>query len=763
MESDKQSELFWELSGDLLCVAGDDGFFKHLNPAWESTLGWTTKELLAEPLASFIHPDDVEATFQEVARQLGGESTEAFENRYRCKDGSYLWLEWKAIPAKGGNLFAIARDVTERKKVEQALRESEEHFRGYFEMDLIGMALTSVEKGWVQVNDRLCEIFGYPKDELVNLTWEEITHPDDLEADLAEFNRVLAGEIEGYTIDKRFIRKNGDVVYASISAKCLRKQDGSIDRFVAFVQDISERKQAELSLKMINGRMTLAADSAGIGIWDLDLVNNELVWDDWMFRLYGIKREDFGGAYEAWQQGVHPEDLERSSAEVEQAKSGGKDFDTEFRIVLPNAGVRHIKANGIIVKDDEKKPIRMIGTNIDITERKLSEQRLQLAHDELERRVTERTQQLQKLSLAVEQSPTAVFITDLQGTIEYVNPKFTDLTGFTPAEALGQNPRILKSPDTPREFFSSLWKTIRRGDEWKSEIKDKHKDGSYFWAYETIAPVKDEAGNVTHYVATHEDISERKDSELAVKKALEKTEIASRAKSDLIANMSHELRTPLNAIIGFSETMKEETFGPVGSDKNREYLDDIHNSGQHLLNLINDILDASAIEADALELHEENVNINNVIDASVRLIMLRAEAGQVAVSASDNPEIPLLYVDERRVKQVLLNLLSNAVKFTPEGGEVSVNVRLNDNGSLAVSITDTGIGMDEEEVTLAMSTFGQVDSGLDRKHEGTGLGLPLTKGLIELHGGTMEIKSEKDHGTSIKVIFPKERVGQNVR
>ena len=292
---------------------------------------------------------------------------------------------------------------------------------------------------------------------------------------------------------------------------------------------------------------------------------------------------------------------------------------------------------------------------------------------------------------------------------------------------------------------------------------DRHKNGSHFWAYENITPVKDEIGNITHYVATHEDITERKDAELVVQTALEKTEIASRAKSDLMANMSHELRTPLNAIMGFSETMKEETFGSVGSDKNREYLSDIHNSAQHLLELINDILDASAIEADVLGLHEENVNLNDVIDVSVRLIKPRAESGQVAVTSSINPEIPLLCADERRVKQILLNLLSNAVKFTPEGGEVSVSTQLNEDGSLAVCVADTGIGMDEEEVTLAMSTFGQVDSGLDRKYEGTGLGLPLTQGLVELHGGTIKIKSKKDQGTSATVIFPKERIIQNVR
>jgi len=234
---------------------------------------------------------------------------------------------------------------------------------------------------------------------------------------------------------------------------------------------------------------------------------------------------------------------------------------------------------------------------------------------------------------------------------------------------------------------------------------------------------------------------------------------ASRAKSELMANMSHELRTPLNAIIGFSGAIKEETFGPVGNEKYKEYLDDIYNSGLHLLGLINDILDVSAIEAGSIELHEETINPAELIEVSIRLITPRANSGKVKVISSLDADIPQIYADARRVKQIMLNLLSNAVKFTPEGGEVRVTSMLHGDGSLAITVSDTGVGMNEEELALALSKFGQVDSGLDRKHEGTGLGLPLTLGLMELHGGTLDIKSEKGRGTHIAMVFPKERVG----
>lgn len=251
-------------------------------------------------------------------------------------------------------------------------------------------------------------------------------------------------------------------------------------------------------------------------------------------------------------------------------------------------------------------------------------------------------------------------------------------------------------------------------------------------------------------------------SEEALALAVNSAKNANRAKSDLLANMSHELRTPLNAIIGFSSTMREETFGPVGSDKNREYLNDINFSGQHLLELINDILDVSAIERGALELNESNVDLFKLAEVTVRIIQPRADHGKVKATSLLEPGAPMIYADERRVKQVLFNLISNAVKFTPEGGKIIVDSLLNDDGSLSIYVSDTGYGMNDDETAIALIKFGQVDSGLDRKHEGTGLGLPLTKGLMELHGGVLEIDSLEGYGTMVTATFPKERVIQNV-
>lgn len=234
--------------------------------------------------------------------------------------------------------------------------------------------------------------------------------------------------------------------------------------------------------------------------------------------------------------------------------------------------------------------------------------------------------------------------------------------------------------------------------------------------------------------------------------------IASRAKAEFMANMSHELRTPLNAIIGFSETIKGEVFGPVGNDRYLDYLGDIHESGQHLLGIINDILDVSAIEAGKLELQEGDMVVADLVESSVRLVTDRASQKRIRLSTEIQSGLPIFHADTRRIKQVLLNLLSNAVKFTLDGGAVTLSVTQANGGGHVFSITDTGIGMNNAELTKAMAQFSQVDSGLTRKEGGTGLGLPLTKGLVELHGGTFNIASEKGVGTTATVTFPKARV-----
>ncbi len=247
-------------------------------------------------------------------------------------------------------------------------------------------------------------------------------------------------------------------------------------------------------------------------------------------------------------------------------------------------------------------------------------------------------------------------------------------------------------------------------------------------------------------------------SEASLRQSMQKAEAANVAKTEFLATVSHELRTPLNAINGFTDSILHETFGPIANDKYKEYIEDIQHSGNHLNELIIDLLDVSAIEAGKLELNEEELDVKEQIEHSIRLISPRAKRRNVSFRVSVSDTMPTLYADSRRLKEILLNILSNAVKFSHEGGEVSLEAQFNSGGWVAITVSDNGIGMNEIELVKAMEKFGQVENQNTRKFEGTGLGLPLSKALMELHGGNLEISSEKGVGTTVTATFPNKQV-----
>jgi len=242
-----------------------------------------------------------------------------------------------------------------------------------------------------------------------------------------------------------------------------------------------------------------------------------------------------------------------------------------------------------------------------------------------------------------------------------------------------------------------------------------------------------------------------------LKDAREQAEAASRAKSQFLAAVSHELRTPLNAILGFAEIIKGEMIGPVGSERYLGYARDIYQSGDHLLSLINDILDISKVESGNMELCEEQIDLSDLIGGVVRLVKQRARENDLDLSVEIRDELPILYADERKLKQILMNLLSNAVKFTEPGGTVTLKAWHQMNSGFVFQVIDDGIGMAPQDIPKALSQFGQIDSDLNRKYAGTGLGLPLSKSLVEMHGGSLDLQSQLDAGTTATVRLPAAR------
>ena len=251
---------------------------------------------------------------------------------------------------------------------------------------------------------------------------------------------------------------------------------------------------------------------------------------------------------------------------------------------------------------------------------------------------------------------------------------------------------------------------------------------------------------------------QRKRDHVQLREAMHKAEVANRTKSEFLANMSHELRTPLNAIIGFAELIGEEKFGAIGHDNYREYIQDIHMSAGHLLSLINDILDLSKIEAGHLELAEDCVRLPALVRDCLRITKQRLEASGLKFHQDLPPDLPAVMADERALKQVLVNLLSNAIKFNAPGGSITVSAVLEGTGELRIRVADSGIGMAPDDVPRALEPFRQIDGSMTRQFDGTGLGLPLSKRLVEAHGGSFEVASRLGEGTTITITLPAERI-----
>lgn len=348
-----------------------------------------------------------------------------------------------------------------------------------------------------------------------------------------------------------------------------------------------------------------------------------------------------------------------------------------------------------------------------------------------------------------------VSITDVKGNITYANDKFCDISGYPREELIGQNHHLLKSTEHSPEFYKNLWQTIANGQPWHGEIKNFKKGGGEYWVKATIVPFLDLKGKPFQYVAIRTDITERKEVEREAQEAREQAEIANEAKSQFLANMSHELRTPLNAILGFSEMMKMQVFGPLGSDQYLEYANDIYASGSHLLSIVDDILHMSKIEAGTHNLNIISIDVPTLVQECLSIIRGRASELEISIINKAADPLPPLVADQLAVKQCLINLLSNAIKFTPRMGTVTVSADATHNWYDLV-VSDTGIGVAKKDIPKLTQPFTQIERNDTAKiHEGTGIGLTITKNLIEMHGGTLEIESELNVGTTVTIHLPR--------
>jgi len=390
-----------------------------------------------------------------------------------------------------------------------------------------------------------------------------------------------------------------------------------------------------------------------------------------------------------------------------------------------------------LIKDEDGKPTGILGASRDISKRKFA------------------TGELRKLSRAIEQSPASVVITNLKGNIEYVNPKFTQLTGYLNSDVRGKNPRILKSGHTTKEEYNVLWKTITSGGEWRGEFQNRHKDGSLYWEQASISPIKNAEGEITHFLAIKEDMTERKKMTEELISAKEKAEESDQLKTAFLHNISHEIRTPMNAIIGFSEFLNDPN---LLSENRKKYTDIMVQSSKQLLSIITDIVSIATIEAGQEKVVENKTNLNAVCKLLLEQLLPKAEKKNIALTFKTAlPDVEAdVITDEIKLTQILSNLTGNALKFT-ERGRVEFGYALK-GGNLEFYIEDTGIGIPAALHDAIFNRFRQAEITASRQFGGSGLGLSISKAYVELLGGKIWIESEPGDGSTFYFTIPYKKV-----
>ena len=446
---------------------------------------------------------------------------------------------------------------------------------------------------------------------------------------------------------------------------------------------------------------------------------------------------------------LYVQDQEEQKENFQQLVKGKKKSYRAFtRLRSSDGSFRAIELAVSMLRHDENNEMRVVGTITDVEERRRAERALSEAE--------------KKYRAIVENAAGGIYQVTPEGQFLSANPAFAKIAGYdSPEEVLRDISNAMEElyvdPQRRRKFLTK----VSAADSLQTfEARIKQKNGNVIWVSENVRPVKDDEGTLLFYEGSMDDVDQRRKAEIALKDAKTESDLANRAKSEFLANMSHELRTPLNSVIGFAEIIKNEAFGPLPTEEYKEYAKSIFESGQNLLNVINEILDVSRIEAGERTLNEGMVNVVEVVQSSLSLMDAKIKGNQIRVE-NKVADKTLNFIGEKQgVKQMLLNLMSNAVKFSPPNSLMLLDAELDAKGRLHLSVTDTGKGLDEHEVEKALSPFGQLDTEHSRSKSGTGLGLTLVKSLIELHGGELELVSQKGIGTTATLIFPAKRVAQ---
>ncbi|WP_080239430.1 PAS domain S-box protein [Spirosoma rigui] len=717
------------LANDLICVAGTDGFFKEINPAFQRLLGWDEAYLLANSFFEFVHPDDLLTTEQEIAQLAAGKPTVNFEHRFRCRDGSYRTLQWVATPETGtGQLFAIARDVTEEKQRERRLHQSETNFRSFFENSQGLMCVHDLDGTLLTVNNAGAQALGYALTELIDSPLRAlIPAKHQVGFDMYLETIRTSGRASGLM---HTLRKDGSLRIWLFNNVLERGIDGT-PYVIGNAIDITRRHRLEADLQRTKEMLEQTNEVARIGAWEVDMVRRTVYWSAVTRAIFEVDdtfEPNFDTAIESFKGNNHT----IITNAINRAYRENIPYDLELTIVTARGKEIWVRALGTPERRDGQ-CVRLYGTFQDIDAQKKAEQDL---HNE-------------KLRLAtfVEHAPAAVAMLDRDLRYIAVSNRWLEDYRLT-QDVIGLSHYALFPT------ISDEWKTIhqkciegavvrREEDVWRPQGWEH--DQYLRWE---VRPWYQYDGAVGGVMMFTQDITQACLQREELTKAKSQAEQASRAKSEFLANMSHEIRTPLNGVIGFTDLLLKTAL----NDTQQQYLSIVNQSANALLSILNDILDFSKIESGKLELDYDNVDIYELSSQAADIIAYQAQSKGLEVLLNLSPYLPrFVHVDSVRLKQVLVNLLGNAVKFT-QTGEVELRITAlsdptADKVRFRFEVRDTGIGIKPAMQQKIFTAFSQEDPSTTKRYGGTGLGLTISNKLLGLMGSELQLRSEVDQGS----------------
>lgn len=716
---------------DAVIISDLDGFIMNWNSAATRMFGHSKNEILNKNI-NILSKDDnnfIERIIQSV--ETDGKWTG--EITFKGKDGSSGISETIIFPfldAHGEKiaLVSVNKDITKKKESEQELKESEDKFRKIAENSLVGMYI--IQDGiFKYVNSRFAEITGYKIEELVDLIGPlETTALESYHIVEKNIDNRINGKLENIQYEFKIVKKDKSIIDVKAFGSSIMYQGRKA--IAGTLLDITEQKQYERTLQESQKKYRELADFLPQTVFEIDLNGNILFVNQSSFTAFRYEVEDFEKGLNISQM-LMPNELPRMVEYLKKATEEKETEESEF-IALRKDGTTFPALLFSTVVLNNNQPIGLRGIIIDITDRKQIES------------------ELRKLSRAVEQSPNSIMITNIFGDLEYVNPMFTALTGYTSEEVIGKNPRFLKSGETNDHDYKKLWDTLLKNETWRGEFHNKKKNGELYWESVSISPIVDTQGKITHFLAIKEDITEKKNIEKELIKAKEKAEESDRLKSEFLAQMSHEIRSPINIILSYNSFIREEFAGKLDN-----YIDSSFNSidsaGKRLLRTLDLILNMAAVQSGYVDLQFSPIDLQKIIAELIKEFEFSAKSKNLTLLFTSGTNKSKILADDYIVGEIFQNLIGNAIKYTLEG-KVEVKVYERD-GKLCTDVIDSGIGISEEYIPKLFLPFTQEETGYSRKYEGNGLGLALVKKYVELIDAEIKVISKKGSGSVFTIIF----------